>query len=291
MVNKNKLDNLSAEEIKEMITAEAIIFESLDSVSLEKLLAYETELLCHGSGDMEFISRCAQRLTAIGDYATKSTKTTSDFASLVDNTITENVTILPAQQTQIKNTQKKKHFSLKHIAIIAAAVLILSTATVGVASAFGVNISEELYKIIRQGDGARKDIDGFTFYNSDTFKNYSSIEEMVESEKLDILYPTMFPDNISIDRVIVSQSERGKTLIEILTNDKNVHLHAEKNVNDIGGSHSGYYKYLHNGVCFYIWDADDSFAWCLTNNIYYTIYANNYDELVLIIDNLKVLED
>ncbi|MBE6692186.1 MAG: hypothetical protein E7586_02480 [Ruminococcaceae bacterium] len=291
-MDKINYDNLTAQELREQLTKNVLTLQSLSTTALEQLLAYETELLCHGSGDMELITCCSELLTAKENYETETLKTTLDFASLVDKTLKDHVEVINPHQTQPKHTQKQRRFSLKHIAIIAAVFLILSATTVGVASAYGVNISEEIRKIISQEDGARKDIEGFTFYHASEVKYYSSLEEIREEKNWDILYPTKFPENVTIDMISSDKSERGTDHIFILTNDKDIQIGIERNApnEDKWAQHDDFYEV--NGVKYHVYQRNDSYrALSYYNGDYYSIQAGNYDDLILIIDNLKVLED
>ena len=66
-MDKNLLDNMSGQELKEMINDEIITLEDLDNTALEKILTFETDMLCFGTGDMTIIRRCSELLNKRND--------------------------------------------------------------------------------------------------------------------------------------------------------------------------------------------------------------------------------
>jgi len=77
--DKDILDNLKGQEIKELIIDRKITLEELDTSALEKLLDYETDMLCLDMGDMELIRACAARLDELNGPA----MTDEEFWSII----------------------------------------------------------------------------------------------------------------------------------------------------------------------------------------------------------------
>lgn len=281
MVEKYTLDNFTGQEIKEMINAQEITIDELNTSALQKLMDYEIDLLAVDEGDVDLVCKCSDLLAVLDPCPI----TTEHIMNIVRRNEEEYLTIVDDTSN---DDVPKRRFIFKRIAIIAAAVMILMTTAVGVASAFGVNIIEEINKIIRRDEGARTDIGGFTFYNGGETIYYSSIEEVIEEKNWNIMYPTKFPKNVDIDKVMLDKSLNGNDKIRILTNDHNVIIRIELNSLDEDILYEEYDTYEVNGIVFYVYESNNVYiAFCFHDNNYYSIQANNYNDLILIIDNFK----
>lgn len=96
----------------------------------------------------------------------------------------------------------KKKMRAKRLAVIAA-ILAVIIALVGViAVGAGDTISEFYrkltYSVMQKLENNPTTVDGITFNKSDKTTKYSSIEELVGSEKIEILYPTWLPQDEKI---------------------------------------------------------------------------------------------
>ncbi len=289
MIDENMLDNLTTKEIKEMIKAKELKLQELNTSALQKLMSYEIDMLCFGEGDVDLICKCSDLLDKINPCPMSD----EEFMAIVKKAEKEHVIITEDKSAYRK--VPKARILLKRIAIIAAVVIILTTATVGVASAFGVDIFEDIYKISRQSVGTRKDIDGLTLYHGDRPKYYSSIEEITKEKDWEILYPHKFPDNVTVDSVASKIGPRQNEEININTNDNQIKINIERNIpkkdwneNELSEQESIYET---NGIKYLIIPYEDVYyAICYYNGDYYSIQAGNHEDLILIIDNLKEIE-
>ena len=285
-MDKNLLDNMSGQELKEMINDEIITLEDLDNTALEKILDFETDMLCFGTGDMTTIRRCSELLNKRND---SDVLNKDKIISIIDRVKGEHVIIVEEEKTQESKAKviKRGNITLRRIGLIAAIVTVLMSVTVLVAAAFGVNILEYLGKIVRQNEGTQINVDEFTFYHNGEAKRYSSIEEMVAEEQLHIMYPSKLPEGILIDKVVINQDECGDDIIHISTNDDNICITMDTKTESNTDSYSGCTIYQANGIEYYIFQDITFFAICYYNNVRYSIQANNYDDLIYIIDNVK----
>lgn len=285
-MDKNLLDNMSGQELKEMIDDVIITLEDLDNTALEKILTFETDMLCFGAGDMTTIRRCSELLNKRND---SDVLNKDKIISIIDKVKREHVIIVDEEKTQESKAKviKRKHIILRKIGLVAAVMAVLMSVTVLVAAALGVNIIEYISKIARQDVGAEMVADDFTFYHNGEAKQYSSIEEMIEKENLDIMYPTKWPEGFKVDRVTMYLSERNTNIIQMITNDSNVCIYVEINSKETNGSHSDCSVYQHNGVTYYIFYDNTVYASCYYNGCHYSIQANNYEDIILIIDNMR----
>ena len=173
------------------------------------------------------------------------------------------------------------------VGLVAAVLASVMAMTALVAAAFGVDVFGYIRDIVRLEDGTVINEDGFTFYNAGVPKEYTSIEEMLKSEDLDIMYPAKLTEGVKIKNVEVMLNERGNKEIGIRTNDYNTHIIVEDKINESVSSNNNGSVYEKNGIDYYIFKREIYFATCNHNGKYYYIQANSYDELVLIIDNMK----
>lgn len=283
-MDKILLDNMTGQEIKELIADEIITLQELDVPALEKVLDFEIEMICHGNGDMDIMRQCSEIL----DERSKSDKLNhDDILAVINKTKEEQVTIINADNAcpSVVAPQRKIRFVFKRIAIVAAAIIIMMTTTVAIAAAFGVNIFEYIKNIASEPDGTTVNIDEFTFYNAKSTKKYNSIQEMVESENLDIMYPTRLPDGVDIESIRLTDNTNGNNMVQISTNIVSVNIQIELRTSELISYFDKIYE--NNEVIYYIRTKEACSATCYYKNNYYYISANTYEDLILIINNMK----
>ena len=281
-MDKNLLDNMSGQEIKELIDDEIITLQELQDSALEKVLDFETEMLCHGTGDMDLIRQCSEIL----DERSKSDKLNhKEICDIINKAKSEYVTIINTDNSHSVAPQRRIRFVLKRIAIVAAAIMIMMTTTVAVAAAFGVDILGYLKNIANEPKGTAVDIDEFTFYNANGSKRYDSIQEMVKTENLDIMYPTLLPEGVDVEIVSLTDTENNQSVVQIITNDSAVNIQIELDTSEFHTTIDTIYE--HNERIYYIILEEHYVAVCYHKNNKYYISANNYEDLILIINNMK----
>lgn len=285
-MDKNLLDNLSGQELREMVDSEVIALEELDNASLEKILKYETDMLCFGGGDMATIRRCSLLLN---ERNGSETIDKDKIISVIDKTERERIIIVDEEKAHGSKAKviKKRNAVLRRIGFVAAILSLMIATTTLVSAAFGVNIFEYIVKIARRDEGTQMVFGEVTFRNNGEIKIYSDIEQTVEAEKLDIMYPSKLPENITIDSVFLNENEQGNERVQIVTNDKRISVFIDKNCKAPDASDKDNTAYVSNGVTYYVFNEEPCFATCCYKGNYYYIQANNYDELILIIENMK----
>ncbi len=100
------------------------------------------------------------------------------------------------------NSYAKKKLRAKRIAIIAAVLAVLialfgifAIGSGGAVTEFFRKVGDSIHEIFDDGP---KEYNNITFYKSDVTKTYSSIEELVKDEGIEILYPTWLPGDEKI---------------------------------------------------------------------------------------------
>lgn len=279
---RKQLDNMTGQEIKEMIEKDNISLEQLDDSSLEKIMSYEIDMLCFNSGDMMTIRRCAM---IINERDNDNTLTKDSVISIIDKTEKEHITIVNEKEQLPKAKIIKKHITLRRIGLVAAVITVILATTALLASAFNVNIFEYISEIVRKDQGSRIDVDGFTFYHNGESKQYSSIEEMIEKENLDIMYPTKWPEGIYVVTTQLVTEINGNTVVQFFTN--NVAINFEVELNSSPKTSNSDQSYEHNGVLYHIVKHDIYTAACNYKGKNYYISADTKEKLILIIENIK----
>ena len=276
---------MTGQEIKELIADEIITLQELDVPALEKVLDFEIEMICHGNGDMDVMRQCSEIL----DERSKSDKLNhDDILAVINKTKSEHVTVFDADNTSVVAHRRKNSFVLKRIAIIAAAIVITVASTFTIAAAFDIDILKYLKSITGQPDGTTVDIDGFTFQNIDGTQKYESIQQMVEEENLNIMYPTRFPEGFDIKSIRLIDDGNGNLSVEFCTADTYVGITVDL---DIGEDPQIFGEiYEHDGKTYYINCKGSNnlfYAACVYRQNTYYISAHSYKDLIFIIDNMK----
>ena len=255
----NKYNRLSGEEIKMLITETPEALEELDTVSLGKLMNYETDLLCLGEGDMELIKRCSDLLD--------ERRADEDYEHRFDSAL--------QTATQETATDRKWGKGFKRLSTVAAVVAIMITISTFLVSAY---VIETVY------DKA----DSFVFFYNEQGREYPSFEEMVESEGLDIMYPTKMPGRVDIASVTLTDGKNGKRELRITTSDKDTNIVIQIAMGEgvqLGGNMG---THVIDGCNYYVFgDNSGYYAFCYYEDDYYSFEARGYDDLMIIIENME----
>lgn len=274
-----KLDNLTCQEIKEMIYDNRIELTSLETSVLQRLMDNEIGLLCFGEGDEELIDKCAETICE----RDTSMMSHDQFMSIIDRLEKETT-------AQEPKTTPTKRFSLKRALVIAAAVSAIVIGGTMVASAFGFNLFEYISEIARQPDGTEKEANGLTFYNGGETKEYASLKDAVEKENLNIMYPASMPDGVVVESVRITDSDIGDKNIQILSNDKKIAFNIDTSVAPTHNAFQDKELYHKDGIDYIIFENETENrygAYCNVNNCDYTIQTKNYEDLIYIIENME----
>ena len=185
----------------------------------------------------------------------------------------------------------KKKIRAKRLAVIAA-ILAVIVALFGIIAVASGNTFSELFKkmgtsIYELLDGGPMERDNITLIKPNETKTYSSIEELAESEGIEILYPTWLPENEKIVKVwylVEGESERY-----VFQSDNPCHcfeIEFEKELpndikNDCVEKETNVYKVYYSDKIHY------KQAILIHQNNLYLIKSDTGDNLFRIIENLK----
>ena len=185
----------------------------------------------------------------------------------------------------------KKKIRAKKLAIVAAILAVIIALFGIIAIASGDAVSEFFrqisYTVFKNLDISPIEQNNITFYKSDKTKTYFSIEELAESEEIEILYPSWLPENEKIVSVIYikdGQSESYMLQCNVPEHSINIEpgigLSDNLKLNCKEAEIAGYSVYI-------IETTQYIQANFIYNNNRYAVKSDTEDNLFKIIENLK----
>ena len=268
------LDNLSGQEIREMIIKGTVKLDELSTQALETLFDYESDRVSDGASDASLLLECAEILDNANHGEEAAQKSQAFLKNVLDEMCAE------------KSPKKKKRSRWKTVAIIAAVLLISVFGITALADTMGFNILSYLGIIADMKPGDTVDVDGITLEYLDKEKTYASVEELIYREKLEIMYPTVLPEGVSIQSVEIYNLDSGGKRIDFKTGNPNTVIIVDTKMTT-QDDYSHLEKHTVGNHDFYLFEEDLYYAICYEAESYYSIGASSKENLILIIDNMK----
>ena len=270
---KKELDNMTGQELKEMITSQKIKLEDLDIDKLNRLFEYESTVICNNESDSELLLRCADLLAEKEGFAEEHDK---QFQEMLQAAM-HNVPV---------TARRRKRYGFKKALLIAAAVALLVGSLSVVAVALGFDFFAYFRELAFCPAGTTQEEGTVTLYHNGAATEYASLEELVHTEQLDILYPAELPEGVSITEVRMITDAGGKEIIEIQTTDAQTTICIYLETNSTNDPRDDSEKLVINGNSFFVRAEYGSAVGFISGN-YYSIQASNYEDLMKILNNLK----
>ncbi len=189
-----------------------------------------------------------------------------------------------------------KRKSLKTILIAACcAVLLLVAALVSVSVGKDTwsKLSEFGNRIVELLVGEEAEDNGVTIIQNGEFESYDSLDQFLNNNDLNILYPTVFPSGIELTNIQVFNSSKIETenssKILFFTNSKDIafYIYADfDSSKDIVKNAFGTKKIINDYTCYILEDGIIQYDFVF-NNYLYTVNASSHEEAIEIINNLK----
>ena len=195
----------------------------------------------------------------------------------------------------VKIRKKAKLKTFVRVALIAAvifAISLVSLSSVAVNKWYGSAweyVSENISTILGMRIGEKTDEQGITIIKNTGSVLYDNIEMFLESEKIDIMYPSCLPNNLRINSVYyVEENNNCYSLILLMDNEickiyiRNYYYTDESILESLN-------CVIFDDVKYHITQKDECYyhAICQYNGFEYIIQCDNYDELLFIISNMK----
>ncbi len=185
----------------------------------------------------------------------------------------------------------KRRIRAKRLAIIAAVLAVL-IALFGMFAIASGNTLDEIFREIgsylwEMPDGSSIEYNDITFIKADETKKYSSIEELAESEGIDILYPTWLPDNEKIARVLyLNEDGVYRYVMQCNTPEYNVEVAMSSGLSEKIRSNC-LKKEISGHIVYYLETARCIQAYFVYDSNLYLLTSDTEDNLFGIIENLK----
>lgn len=238
--------------------------------------------------DMDLIDECNAFLNDIegNKYAPDDKIKEENLAAL--SKVFAKVKIIPKEN--IKHTYDI--FPRKKIVAVACVIVIMFVLSIFVtAVAQGLSPMEVLDKwgvsILNLPYDKNVEAYGMTFIRNGSVIEYHSVEDLLKSEKLEILYPTWIPEDIKIDSILLTEKKEGTSVTFVFNNSDiffNVFMYeVYPKINE----NPRFDVLKINGVDCYLSMLDEKHnAIFYFDSKTYSISAKEYDTLILLLNNI-----
>ncbi|MHB1151827.1 MAG: hypothetical protein ACYCWE_05635 [Eubacteriales bacterium] len=237
--------------------------------------------------DMDLIDECIAFLKDIdGNKYAPDDKTKEENLAALSQAFEE---LKAVPKANIKHT---RIFPCKKIAAAACASVILIVCSVfAAASSQNITPLEVLDKwgatILNLPYDKKVEAYGMTFIRNSSVIKYDTIEDLLKSEQLEILYPAWMPEDIKIDSILLLEQKEGTHVIFKFNNQDvffSVFLYeAYPKIKE----YSRFEVITINGVDCYLSMLDEKYnAIFYFDSKTYSVSANEYDTLILLLYNV-----
>lgn len=242
--------------------------------------------------DFALIGECSAYLRELSDQAAEATK--EQKQRILQRIKTHHNQ--PA--TNSVKMLRPKWRTLGRIIAIAATVaaIMFSTLTVlakvkGYSSAWEY-VKENIQQIIGMDAGDKVNEGNITLTKHDGVVTYKSIEELLQEEGYDIMYPSELPEGVQLIKISEQIVSNHRTVYCYKFNDANLFVMVSTASKIFSEDLARYEVYTTRNMTFYIRQrADMSYqAIGYDKNYEYQVYCNDYDTLLIILNGIKELE-
>ena len=202
--------------------------------------------------------------------------------------------ILPCDGKTLHKSHKKKRRALFKVVAAIAATFLLSFATLSVAAiSQGYTISEfitvNIEKIKGMCAGDRLEEGNVTLIKNGVSAKYASVEEAIKEGGLDILYPTVLPEGVEIEQIVVThQGDERDYTIHFFANTEQFRFTINSKPKNTVDKWENGTVYEARGIVYYIQSADVRCQTvCYHGGLEYNIICENYDELIKVLNGLE----
>ena len=268
------LDTLSGRELREMIEQGNATLGDLSVQALETLFDYESERVSEDASDPSLLLECAKILDDANQGEEAARKNGAFLKRVLDERCAE------------EPPKKRKRRRWKKVAIVAAVALLLAFGITAFADTMGYSILEYMGFLREMKPGDKVNLDGITLEQLEVDKKYDTVEEMLHGENLEIMYPTVLPEGVSVKSISIYKRKYGGKSIDYNFGNPNIEI-----IIDTMKPGQEEYSHLEKHTVgthdFYLFEEDKYYAVCHENNIYYSFSAASRRDLLLILDNMK----
>lgn len=201
-----------------------------------------------------------------------------------------------------KKGKKGKKKSKKRAVAAVATLAIITTLLFAVVSVAAHNqgysnawefITENIKQILNLNAGETMESDGITFLKGEENITYKTIEELIEKENCDILYPSNMPNDIYVTKIFENNISETHKIWTYQFNDPNLSV-SVSNVQQLSqNALSTQETYETSKLIFYIKTYDNGTYQAIGyyKGYEYRILYNDYTKLLTILDGMKGIEE
>ncbi len=284
--SKNTKDNFAKQN-----TSDNVSYDNLSEAYYNKIISKEMKK-SPKKRDYDLIDECIKNIAEIKgvkhEFSPEELKSKGQALIMSERIADGSVT--NSNVPGCKTDRPARVIPVRRALLIAAAailtVCILTITVVGMV----YDDAAWFFKVIGMSPGSqlRDPETNITYVHADVKKSYGSIEEFIKEENYDILYPSVFPEDNRIESITYSVDEQFETLgfnfesyeisYAVYLNLKDWTLPYHTDIYSING-YDVYYWYdegtnCHGGIIIH-------------NGYYYSMLIRDYDDFMLIINNLK----
>ena len=232
--------------------------------------------------DFALIGECSAYLRELSDKAAEATK---EQKKRILQQIKAHHNQTATKSAKVLRPSWKKMGKVVAIAATVAALL-LSTLTVlakvnGYSSAWEY-VKENIQKIIGMDAGDRVNAGNITLIKNDGVVAYKSIEELLESEGLDIMYPSELPEGVQITKISEQIISPNYTIYCYKFSDENISITVSTKSNVVLENMEKHPKIENTHIVAYLVknEMGDCQAICYDDKYEYRICCTDYDVLI-----------
>ncbi|MBR4062867.1 MAG: hypothetical protein IKK01_07365 [Clostridia bacterium] len=264
-----------------------------ETASKEELIDFlikkiNSEVKKGDGADCDLIRECSDWLDEL----------TQDEIVFTPDELERNLEKIKAKVMSDKPIKKRKKMSVKtfmRVALIAAVIFTISILSLSsVARNKGYDsplqyIVDNVIRILGMKDGEIIEENYISFEKYSGSSNYASIEDLLNCENINILYPIVLPDKMRITKVYQTNIDAANYVLSLYFSNPSYNF-------EVSNYYSTDFSLLdptqvikcNNFECFIIQKEESIFLALLQYNGYeYTIQSPNYDDLIVIINNMK----
>lgn len=288
-------------DIKETQNNDYLLNLNMDNASDEEIIEWLCKIISNElekpeeEVDNSLILECSDYLKELLPESEKHTdeELKTSLAALKAKVAIETSDI--SSNNLFKETKKHKRVAIKSFAIIAAVFtsmfVMLSIAAVsnGYSNAWEY-VSAKASVLFNMNPGDKIEENVITLIKNNESKIYNNIEELLVAEGLSFMYPTILPDNVKINKIIMTKSADSETYtVHLKCSDERISV-IVRNYHSIDIytlQNSTVYEV--NSHKYYISTLEDNSyqAICQENGFEYRIITHDYNYLIIIINYLK----
>ena len=242
--------------------------------------------------DFALIGECSAYLRELSDKAAEATK---EQKQRILQQIKARHNQTATKSAKVLRPKWRKMGKIVAIAATVAAIL-LSTLTVlakvnGYSNAWEY-IKENIQRITGMDAGDRVNEGNITLMKGEESIAYSSIEELMQTEGYDIMYPSELPNDIKITKISQQIINKDYTLYSIQFTDINLSIAISTVFNVQPDDLEEYETFTTDSMTFYVEAIPDGIYQAVgyDEKHEYLFYSQDYDVLIEILNGMKGLE-